>query len=79
MKKEIYSFTNTAGSHGSDFLKKKINRRNFIDHIFNYTVLLSFAHLFFISKKKIDLSDDNKTVIVKSGNFYWMLNKKNDL
>ena len=24
MKKEIYSFTNTAGSHGSDFLKKKL-------------------------------------------------------
>jgi hypothetical protein len=79
MKKEIYSFTNTSGSIGSEFLKKKINRRNFVDHIMNYTILLSFAPLFFISKKKIDLSDDNKTVIVKSGNFYWILNKKNDL
>jgi len=79
MKKEIYSFTNTSGSIGSKFSKKKINRRNFVNHIINYTILLSFVPLFFISKKKIDLSDDNKTVIVKSGNFYWMLNKKNDL
>ena len=52
MKKEIYSFTNISGSISSEFLKKKINRRNFVDHILNYTILLSFAPLFFISKKK---------------------------
>jgi hypothetical protein len=52
MKKEIYSFTNSLASTGSEFLKKKINRRNFVDHIMNYTILLSFLPLFFISKKK---------------------------